>query len=142
MRICITSLIGSYRTSLFDVHVHCICYASVTGEANFTMERTALTLGGFTQPAVARSIITMQGSAEKGLAQRFMWIFPKPVFEGFSSLEPVDKQFTEKMGICYTTNKPLPQPSILSYAYKPQCLRCHPFGCVQTCQTSRWFTVS
>ena len=44
----------------------------------------------------------MQGSAEKGLAQRFMWIFPKPVFEGFSSSEPVDKQFLEKRVIYFT----------------------------------------
>ena len=90
------------------------CFETVTGEANFTMERTALTLGGFTQPAVARSIITMQGSAEKGLAQRFMWLFPKPVFERFSSLEPVDEQFIERMG---TFTPSCPPPHFRAYTY-------------------------
>ena len=28
-------------------------YSSVSGEANFSMENTSLTIGGFTQPAVA-----------------------------------------------------------------------------------------
>jgi hypothetical protein len=66
--------------------------------ANFTMEKTSLTVRGFTQPVVAKAIITMQGSAEKGLAQRFLWVFPKPIFKGFASLEPVDKGFTDSLG--------------------------------------------
>ena len=73
-------------------------YILVTGEANFSMERTSLVVGGFTQPMVARSMIEQPGSTEKGLAQRFLWLFPQPVFEEFSKLEPISETFTEKMG--------------------------------------------
>ena len=70
----------------------------VTGDANFIMERTALTVGGFTQPSVARTLIEQQGSAEKGFCQRFLWIFPKPVFSTFKTLEPISNDFTEDIG--------------------------------------------
>lgn len=70
----------------------------VTGDANFAMERTSLTVGGFTQPMVARQMIEQQGSTEKGLAQRFMWMFPQPLFTKFSNLEPVDEKFMESLG--------------------------------------------
>lgn len=63
------------------------------------MERTSLTVGGFTQPTVARQMIEQQGSTEKGLAQRFMWMFPQPLFAKFSSLEPVDETFRESLGM-------------------------------------------
>lgn len=62
------------------------------------MERTSLTVGGFNQPAVARSLIELPGNAEKGLSQRFLWLFPKPVYGKFKSLEPVDETFTNKIG--------------------------------------------
>ena len=62
------------------------------------MERTSLVVGGFTQPIVARSMIEQPGSTEKGLAQRFLWLFPQPVFEDFSKLEPISEIFTEKIG--------------------------------------------
>lgn len=62
------------------------------------MDRTWLTVGGFTQPTVARSIIDLTGNAEKGLSQRFLWLFPKPVYGTFSTLEPVDVEFTDKLG--------------------------------------------
>ena len=55
-------------------------FTAVTGEANFTMEQTSLIVGGFTQPITARALIEQQGSAEKGLSQRFLGIFPKPRF--------------------------------------------------------------
>ena len=42
------------------------------------MDVTALSIGGFTQPAVARNLIELQASAEKGLSPRFLWLFPKP----------------------------------------------------------------
>ena len=41
--------------------------AAVTGEANFAMQSTRLTIGGFTQPGVARSLIEQPTNAEKGL---------------------------------------------------------------------------
>ena len=48
---------------------------TVTGDADFTMEHTSLTVAEFTQPTVARGLIEMKGSAEKGLAHRFLWIY-------------------------------------------------------------------
>ena len=69
----------------------------VTGNANFQMERTALTVGGFTQPGVARSIIEQHTGAERGFSQRFLWIFPKPTFAKFASLKPVPEEVTESM---------------------------------------------
>ena len=70
----------------------------VTGEANFSMEATSLTVGGFNQPAVARSLIEMPGNYEKGLSQWFLWLFPKPVYAEFSTLEPTNKEFINKIG--------------------------------------------
>ena len=63
------------------------------------MQRTSLTVGGFNQPSVARSLIELPGNAEKGLSQRFLWLFPKPVYSAFDSLEPIDKEFTGKLGM-------------------------------------------
>lgn len=74
---------------------------TVTGDANFIMERTSLTVGGFTQPMVARQMIEQQGSTEKGLAQRFMWMFPQPLFAKFGNLEPVDEKFMESLGMYF-----------------------------------------
>lgn len=63
------------------------------------MSSTSLTVGGFNQPSVACSLIELPGNAEKGLSQRFLWFFPKPVYGEFDSLEMTDKAFTEKAGI-------------------------------------------
>ena len=62
------------------------------------MERTALTVGGFTQPSVAKALIELPASIEKGLTQRFLWICPKPSFATFDSLELIDNRFTEYLG--------------------------------------------
>ena len=62
------------------------------------MDRTSLVVGGFTQPVVARALIEQPGSIEKGLAQRFLWMFPQPVFAEFASLEPIDEKFTDSLG--------------------------------------------
>lgn len=70
----------------------------VSGDANFSMERTALTVGGFTQPSVARALIELPASIEKGLSQRFLWIFPKPSFAKFDSLELVEEKFSVYLG--------------------------------------------
>ena len=62
------------------------------------MDTTNLTLGGFTQPGVARSLIELPSNAEKGLSQRFLWIFPQPKYADFETLEPVDCIFCDKLG--------------------------------------------
>ena len=71
---------------------------AVTGHANFQMDNTALTVGGFTQPAVARNIIEQHAGAERGFSQRFLWLFPKPTFAKFSSLKPVPEEVTQSIG--------------------------------------------
>ena len=43
----------------------------VTGKANFSIDCTSLTVGGFTQPAVARPLIKLPSSVEKGFSSRF-----------------------------------------------------------------------
>jgi hypothetical protein len=63
------------------------------------MESTNLTIGGFSQPVVARSLIEQSGSSEIGLAQRILWIFPKPSYAKFSTLEAVQENFTDALGI-------------------------------------------
>lgn len=63
------------------------------------MSSTNLTLGGFTQPAVARSLIENNVNIEKGLPQRFMWVFPKPTYANFETLQPVDTTFTTQLGM-------------------------------------------
>lgn len=72
----------------------------MSGDANFVMEVTALTIGGFTQPSVARNIIELQASVEKGLCQRFLWLFPQPIYGYFRSLEKADESFTDSLGKC------------------------------------------
>ena len=62
------------------------------------MNTTSLTVGGFNQPAVARSLIELPGNAEEGLSQRFLWLFPKPVYGTFETLEPVQEEFIDKIG--------------------------------------------
>lgn len=70
----------------------------VTGQANFHMEQTALSVGGFTQPSVARTLIEQQSSAERGFCQRFLWIFPKPKFAKLKSLAPVEEKYSKSLG--------------------------------------------
>ena len=72
-------------------------YNVVCGEANFVMKSTQLTVGRFTQPGVARSLIEMPANAEKGLSHRFIWLFPNPLFGKFSNLGEVDKDFMKKI---------------------------------------------
>ena len=62
------------------------------------MKSTSLTVGGFNQPSVARFLIELPGNAEKGLSQRFLWFFPRPVYSHFATLEPVEKEFSKKIG--------------------------------------------
>ena len=37
---------------------------------------TSLIVGGFNQPAVTRTLIELQGNAEKGPSQIFLWLYP------------------------------------------------------------------
>ena len=69
----------------------------VSGEANFVMPSTYLTVGGFTQPGVARTLIELPTNAEKGFTHHFMWIFPRPLYQKFSALTGIDEDFTEKL---------------------------------------------
>ena len=70
----------------------------VSGNANYSMERTELTVGGVTQPNVAKSLIESPWSVEKGLTQRFLWFFPKTSFAKFETLEMIDDEFSEYLG--------------------------------------------
>ena len=73
---------------------------SVTGEANFSVESTCLTVGGFSQPKVACSLIEQSVSAEIGLTQRFMWTFPRPTYSHYHMLEEVDKDLVKYTSAC------------------------------------------
>ena len=78
------------------------------------MDLTALTVGGFTQPIVAKTLIELPSSAEEGLAQRFLWILPQPKFSTFESLQLVDDNFTRYLGkkliLCTYCYCVLPRP--------------------------------
>ena len=74
------------------------CAFTVSGDANFAMHHTGLTIGGFTQPSVARNLIEIPANAEKGLCQRFLWVVPKPASVGFKELEKVDTDFSVSVG--------------------------------------------
>ena len=69
-----------------------------------TWKKTALTVGGFTQPSVARNIIEQNTGAECGFSQRFLWIFPKPTFAKFASLKPVPEEINEAIGTVLAQN--------------------------------------
>jgi len=62
------------------------------------MRKSGLTVGGFTQPSVAKSLLESQPAVEKGLIQRFLWIFPKPLYSDFEDLQPANTVFTEYLG--------------------------------------------
>ena len=71
------------------------------GDSNFNMGHTGLTIGGFTQPSVARNIISNPSNSDKGLCQRFIWLVPKPVAVCFDQLQQVDKDFCTSIGEHY-----------------------------------------
>ncbi len=70
-------------------------YCSVTGNVNFEMDRTPLSIGGFTQLGVARNIIIIEqrNGDERGFSQHFLWMFPKPTFAKFDSLKQLLRKF-------------------------------------------------
>lgn len=65
------------------------------------MSSTSLTVGGFTQPGVARSLIDIPSNSEKGLSHRFLWLFPNPLYEKFETLGVVDSAFIMKLSKLY-----------------------------------------
>ena len=62
------------------------------------MQTTSLTVGEFNQPYATRSLIEQAGSVERGLSQRFLWLFPKPVHAHFHALEKIDDTFVQQLG--------------------------------------------
>lgn len=70
----------------------------MSGESNFSMDHTGLTIGGFTQPSVARNLIEHPPNVEKGLCQRFLWLVPKPKPTFFDELETVEQTFSVSIG--------------------------------------------
>ena len=88
-----------------QVHIHSappyryiiFLFNAVSGEANFSIARTALTVGGFTQPQVAKALI--EQPPDKGLAQRFLWIIPCPTYSKFETLEAPDEDFIQYMSM-------------------------------------------
>ena len=62
------------------------------------MESTCLTVGGFSQPCVVRTLIEQPDGAGIGLSQRFLWLFPKPSYARYKTLEAVDEQFSDSLG--------------------------------------------
>lgn len=62
------------------------------------MEHTGLTVGGFTQPVVVRTLIELQANIEKGLCQRFHWVVPKPVAIPPDEQQQVDREFSTAIG--------------------------------------------
>lgn len=89
-----------YKIIILYSNKYNICNLIVSGEANFLMEHTGLTVGGFTQPNIAKGLIESQSNIEKGVCQRFLWIFPKPHPTKFKELKPVDGGFSNKIGKC------------------------------------------
>ena len=71
---------------------------SVSGDANFAMNYTGMTLGGFIQPGPARSLLEIHPNVEKGLCQRFLWLCPSATFVKFDQLQQIDKHFSDAVG--------------------------------------------
>lgn len=89
----------SYNVKTLVSCLLCIFYnIIVTGDANFSMNYTSLTVGGFIQPSIARSLIELPGNAEKlGLKPMLSLVFPRPVYSQFATLEPINNSFTDKI---------------------------------------------
>ena len=62
------------------------------------MKHTGLTVGGFAQPIVARTVMELPANAEKGFSQRFLWCIPKPKIVKFGDLQKVDRDFSASIG--------------------------------------------
>ena len=71
----------------------------VSGDTNFEMKQTGLTVGGFIQPSVACNLLEQHANVEKGLCQRFLWFVPKPTPIPFDDLEKVNEVFSSYLGM-------------------------------------------
>lgn len=87
-----------------SVSISTFSLSSVSGDANFSMKRTALTVGGFTQPQSAKALIELPSSLEKGLTQRILWMFPQPCFSDIEKFEIVDVKFQDYIGKIYISH--------------------------------------
>ena len=67
---------------------------TVTGEANFSIKATSLLLEVLT----SLLLLALLGNAEKDLSQRFLWLFPQPVYGTFETLEPIKEEFVDNIG--------------------------------------------
>ena len=80
-------------------HIKCLYFSTlVSGDANFQTKHTALSVGGFIQPSVAKNLIQLPQNIEKGLCQRFLWLAPKPLTVQFKELQSVNCQFSASVG--------------------------------------------
>ena len=70
----------------------------MSGDANFKMKYTGLTIGGFTQPSVVRTVLGLSTNAEKDFIQRFLWCIAKPKLVKFDNLQTVDRDFSTSIG--------------------------------------------
>lgn len=70
----------------------------MSGDANFHMKVTGLTVGGFIQPSIARNLLEQPTNVDKGVCQRFMWFSPKQVSVPFEKLEKVNEEFSASVG--------------------------------------------
>ncbi len=64
------------------------------------------TVGGFTQPAVARGLIEHTSNIEKGLCQRFMLIAPCPTPTPFAKFGHIDPDFSASIGESFVAHMP------------------------------------
>ena len=72
----ITAIVSAILPATYVHHTSFIIFPTflVSGEANFAMQFTHLTVGGFTQPGVARSLVEQPSNADKGLSHRFTYV--------------------------------------------------------------------
>ena len=70
----------------------------VSGDADFAMSSTMITIGGFTQPGVARSIIEAPTNMDRGFSHHFLWFFPPTQYASFASLTEINQIFVDKLG--------------------------------------------
>ena len=62
------------------------------------MSSTMVTIGGFTQPGVARLIIEAPMNIDRGFSHRFMWFFPAPLYKNYDTLCEINQAFIDKLG--------------------------------------------
>ena len=67
------------------------------------MKHTCLTLCGLTQPSTALPLIVDRSNVDKGLASRFLWVFPKPVIGNFASLNIISNAQSENVAKDFET---------------------------------------